>query len=160
VLADEFWARLPRGDTDACWPWPGATHPGGYGALNPSKWGETRAHRMAWKLANDRDIPAGMLVCHRCDNPPCCNPAHLFLGTHGDNSRDRNAKGRAAPKVGELNGRALLTQDDVQEIRRVYRRGHKSRAGDPRSCVGLSRTYGVSEDAIRQIVKGRHWGHL
>ena len=155
-----FWAKVDRRGPDECWLFVGARTHSGYGSLNKRVWGEGVAHRLAWRLATGRVIPEDMLVCHTCDNPPCCNPAHLFLGTQGDNARDRNAKGRAASKVGRLNGRALLTETDVREIRRVYRRGHKSRAGDSRSCVGLARRFGVSEDAIREVVKGRHWQHV
>jgi hypothetical protein len=158
--AARFWAKVERRGPDECWPFLGARSCSGYGSLNRRTWGEGIAHRLAWRLTNDRAIPENTLVCHRCDNPPCCNPAHLFLGTQGDNARDRNAKGRAASKVGRLNGRALLTEVDVREIREVYRRGHRSRAGDPQSCVGLARRFGVSEDAIRRIVKGRNWQHI
>lgn len=77
---------------DACWPWTAGKANGGYGAIryNGSIY---RAHRIAWTIANGA-IPQGMLVLHKCDNPPCCNPAHLFIGTHKDNSQDMARKGR------------------------------------------------------------------
>src|SRR4051812_24942090 len=73
-----FWARVDRsGD---CWPWTAGTDHAGYGQVRAPT-GETRAHRIAWELTHG-PIPAGMFACHRCDKPICCNPAHLFLGTH------------------------------------------------------------------------------
>jgi hypothetical protein len=80
------------GGPDACWPWTGRTE-GGYGRLWFKNKHE-RAHRVAWALANNQPVPDGMVVCHRCDNPPCCNPADLWLGTRTDNNADRDAKGR------------------------------------------------------------------
>jgi hypothetical protein len=87
--ADRFWSRVTKGD--GCWEWSGARDRGGYGHFNGAH--GNRAHRFSWILANG-PIPAGMLICHRCDNPPCVNPDHLFLGTVLDNHRDMDAKGR------------------------------------------------------------------
>jgi HNH endonuclease len=98
ILAVRLWSKVDRsGGPDACWPWLGArtsirpTRPG-YGEL--LAWGKhAYAHRIAYHLAVG-PIPEGMLVCHTCDNGLCCNPAHLFLGTARDNTRDMMAKGR------------------------------------------------------------------
>lgn len=86
-----FWPKVNVGSDDECWEWTAATW-GGYGQFGKS--GRSyRSHRVAWVI--DRGpIPPGLVVCHHCDNPPCCNPAHLFLGTIGDNNADRDAKGR------------------------------------------------------------------
>ncbi len=90
----EFWTWVGIGDPDECWEWTRmrrqGTHP--YGLLYVNN-RQRRAHRIAWELANG-PIPDGIEVCHRCDNPPCCNPAHLFLGTQRDNMDDCVAKGR------------------------------------------------------------------
>lgn len=94
-----FWSRVDRSG-DGCWPWTGSTYPASGSAI--SGYGHTRrgdengyAHRDAWEFANGKS-PGGLCVLHRCDNPICCKPGHLFLGTVGDNARDRAAKGRSA----------------------------------------------------------------
>jgi hypothetical protein len=88
----DFWTAVDQsGGSDACWPWQRHRNPEGYGVTKLA--GFRRAHRLAWCLTNG-PIPDGMLVCHTCDNPPCCNPAHLFLGTESDNRQDMLAKGR------------------------------------------------------------------
>lgn len=84
-----FWAKVDRGDD--CWEWTGIKDPNGYGRCG--MFGETLAHRVAWKLTREA-IPGGLFVLHRCDNPPCCNPDHLFLGTQADNIADMDHKGR------------------------------------------------------------------
>jgi hypothetical protein len=100
-----------------------------------------------WELTYG-DIPAGMIICHRCDNPPCVRPEHLFLGTQADNQRDRKRKGRSGR--GEKNGRAKLTARAVREIRARYARGDVSQAA-------LGAEYGVSQPAIGFVVRGEHW---
>ncbi len=95
VTEADFWARVDRSDLDGCWPWTRGRLAFGHGrtaSLDAPGLREL-THRIAWKLVNG-PIPAGLCVLHRCDNPPCCNPAHLFLGTKLDNARDAGAKGR------------------------------------------------------------------
>lgn len=89
-----FWVNVRIGDPDECWPWTGSKQRKGYGTVNRFK-RQWVAHRFAWEMMNG-PIPEGMLVCHKCDNPPCCNPAHLFLGTNKENLMDCVAKGRHA----------------------------------------------------------------
>lgn len=88
-----FWAQVQIGDPDDCWEWQGSRDTDGYG--RDRRGGVTRrSSRVAFFLATGID-PGDLLVCHSCDNPPCCNPAHLWLGTHQDNSRDMVEKGRS-----------------------------------------------------------------
>ena len=104
---ERFWARVDRRGSDECWPWAGPRRPKGYGLTDV--FGRTaQTHRIAYLLAMGH-IPAGLFVCHRCDNPPCCNPAHLFVGSPKDNTWDMRRKGRG--------NAARLSPGDIQAIR-------------------------------------------
>lgn len=143
-----FWAKVDRsGGPDACWEWQGARHRFGYGKFALAERNTTiSASRMAWILTNG-EIPDGLFVLHRCDNPPCCNPAHLFLGTARDNAADAVEKGRAP--IEERNGQAKLSNADVAEIRR------RLAAGEPRDAIAAD--YGVTPSNISYIKGRRSW---
>jgi hypothetical protein len=148
-----FWEKIDIPlDGNACWPWLGALSSNGYGNVNLG--GKTvRAHRVAWVLANG-PIPDGMCVCHACDNPRCVNPIHLWLGTHGDNSRDMAAKGRCGgDQRGEANHHARLTDRDVLAIRRLAATGTLTQAE-----IGCR--YGVTPSSVGNIVCRHSWRHL
>jgi len=91
---EAFWALVQKGKLRECWNWKGETEKGGYGKFpNPGK--EKRAHRFSYQLHYGR-VPPGLFVCHRCDNPTCVNPNHLYAGTAFDNARDASVRGRMA----------------------------------------------------------------
>jgi hypothetical protein len=123
----------------------GSLNTKGYGRLQIE--GRTRfAHRVAYCEANGltlRDIE-GKVVCHRCDNPPCINPDHLFLGTHADNQHDRNLKGRGPQ--GSRNGRAAV---DPAEVFSMRERGMLQRQ--------IAAHFGVTQSAISKVLLGRSW---
>lgn len=90
-MENKFWQKVTK--TNSCWLWTGAKSHNGYGRFS-HKGKVKQAHRVAWEIQNGREFPAGKLACHVCDNPPCVNPAHLFVGTTKDNMRDASLKGR------------------------------------------------------------------
>ena len=153
-----FWARVSRRKESACWEWPDSRTKAGYGRL----WIHPRlhyAHRVAWTITNGT-IPRGLHVCHHCDNPPCVNPAHLFLGTQADNAADMVGKGRARnkPHPGMEHRLAKLTDDDVREIRRLY--CPSPRKPSAFGCPALAKRYGVAPSLIHRIVKRQSWSHI
>ena len=151
-VAERFWSKVDRTNPDACWPWTASTQKRGYGQISVG--GRPRiATRVCWELTNG-PIPPGLFVCHRCDNPACVRPAHLFLGTPGDNIHDMDAKGRRVKKnpVGSKHGCAKLDEVRVAKIKR------RIAAGEPQK--ELAREYGVSCGAINHIAKGRQWRHV
>lgn len=147
-----FWDKVLKVE-NGCWEWQAARDKDGYGKFGQNR-KDLRAHRVAYKLMVD-EIPDGVHVLHRCDNPPCCNPDHLFLGTNTDNMRDKMAKGRDNSwKVsGENNVDAKLTNYDILAIRLEYAMG-----GNTQRKIGAA--YGVSQSAIYLIVNRKNWKHV
>lgn len=158
---ERFWAKVRKGEPDECWEWQAGKCPFGYGFFFDGV-GDRRAHRYSWVLQNG-PIEGGLFVLHRCDNPPCVNPRHLFLGTHQDNSDDKMAKGRGGHPSGDLtppetrargerHGRARITSADAAEIRGLYR--------DGATPTSLSKRYGLGRSTINHILKGHTWVHV
>jgi hypothetical protein len=150
-LHDRFWSKVDRRSDDDCWPWIASVRrkDEGYGAF----YFNGRHHpapRIAWMLTH-QPVPAGMVVCHRCDNPRCCNPAHLFIGTPRDNDADRVAKQRQAR--GSRNGFAKLTEFDVWFIRRA-------RARLDASPGMLARLYGITGEHVWSLCNAPVWRHV
>ncbi len=144
-LADRFWLSVDRSSPDQCWLWKRYLDEGGYGHIMDS--GKIRgAHRVSYELHHGR-IPDGMHVRHRCDNPPCVNPAHLELGTNADNMADKLARGRAAAGPAIVRQSTLkLTPELVLAIR-----------ADARSTAEVARDYGLSMVHVRNVRSGKAW---
>lgn len=143
TLESRFWEKVDK--TDSCWLWT-AGKVQGYGMLGVGKRGNQtikRAHRYSWEIHNG-PIPDGLWVLHKCDNPSCVNPDHLFLGTDADNMKDKQHKNRAGMK---------LTPEQVLEIRRDY-------APRKNSYRKLASKYGVSLGLIQKIISRKQWNHL
>lgn len=154
-----FWSQVDK--SGECWVWIGSRYTrGGYGRCRPYyRSGQRKAHRVSYELAYG-PIPEGMCVCHRCDNPPCVRPDHLFLGTSEENTYDMFQKGRAGgvmnPQkrpVGERCSYAKLTDAQVAEIRARYAQGGISQRQ-------LGELYGVSRSTICNIVMNTAWKHV
>ena len=126
VFGDEarFWAKVNRLKVDDCWIWIASLDKDMYGKFRLCEDGkkiDIRAHVYSWQLYTGRPVPKGGQVCHKCDHPYCVNPAHLFLGTTQDNTKDRDEKGRQAR--GETSGNAKHTEQQVVDIRAMHTNG-------------------------------------
>lgn len=167
----DFWARVNIGSEDECWPWMGSMVTAGYGQWN---WHgrSARAHRLAYEFHNKVYLPQQervtkdcVCVLHTCDNPPCCNPKHLFLGTHLINKHDSMRKGRHTRgethssvthpellKRGENSCKAKITEKDVAAIRNRYL------AGEKQSDIALD--FGIGQTNVSAIVRRVSWSHM
>ena len=149
-----FLSRVPVGNEDECWNWCASCDQEGYGRFS-SNGKKIKAHRTAWVIFNNKEIPQGLHVLHHCDNPSCCNPNHLFLGTDLDNSNDKISKGRnkVSDQKGEVNGNSKLTESDVIEIRSMYSSGEFT-------YKELAHKFDVHLATIALIAKRKNWTHI
>lgn len=163
--ADRFWLRVDKsGD---CWIWIGPKTGHGYGQFQSNK-KRYKAHRYAWELENG-PIPIGLEACHRCDNPACVRPSHIFLATHAENMRDCSRKGRNGMQRypersslrnvdtrvqvrGEQQGNAKLTADKVRAIRQM-------RADGVMTSV-IAANMGIATSTVQRIVRRADWKHV
>lgn len=150
LTVEAFWAKAIK-QPNGCWEWTGCLTDSGYGLLT---WAgkRDRAHRIAYRIFNKRSIPAGLFVCHKCDNRKCINPEHLFLGTNYDNVMDMVSKGRDSLfKNGREAGNRKFTPEQVKEIRSLY----------PKlNTVELAKIYRVANSTISYIVNGKQYKNI
>lgn len=153
-LLDRFWEKVNVCEPNECWSWTGSTNLGGYGEVRDGKT-LLMAHRFSYEIHHG-PIPEGMEMCHSCDNPSCCNPAHLFVGTRSDNMLDMYRKGRANREwhgvLGEQNHRSKLTAEQVREIRRLCAGGTMQK--------DVAKTFGVHKGTVGSIVRRENWTHI
>jgi len=141
-----FWAKVQKGE--GCWEWQASTARG-YGQMGTMVGGRHvtyRAHRLSWAVHNG-PVPQGMDVCHRCDNPPCVRPDHLFVATRQGNLADASDKGRTASGV--RNGHSRLSAVDVARIRERVALGERS--------SDVAADTGVSYSHVRDLINHRRW---
>lgn len=144
-LLEKFNSSISVDPSSGCWIWTGALNPKGYGKLNINS-KKLLAHRVSWLLFRG-EIPTGMCICHKCDNPPCVNPGHLFLGTRADNSKDMVEKKRSLQ--GERAPSSKLNAVEVAEI-----------LSSSETLENLANRYGVSFKTISAIRRRKIWKHI
>lgn len=143
LTLSRFWEKVDKLGPTECWIWSGARIKG-YGVIKIHG-RNFLAHRFSWTI-NHEEIPIGMLACHHCDNPPCVNPAHVFLGTVADNSADMVRKNRQADQCGENGPGVKLTLGEVKDIRASFLPQRE-----------LARRYGLNQSSISRIRNNKRW---
>lgn len=157
-LEERFWSKVAVTNVRGCWLWLASRRSGGYGQFALDGRRRIRASRFAWELTYGA-IESNLFVLHECDNPPCCNPTHLFLGTHGDNMADMVAKGRT-----KSGNRRVNSAEDiaifVENVRRLSdnqidfcRRRHQEGA----SLRQIAREVGVTHTTVMRLVNNVSW---
>lgn len=148
-----FYARVKEQDPNDCWPWIGNIDSRGYGVLcvtiSKGRYLRVKAHRLAYMIFYGK-FDKKLFVCHKCDNPGCVNPHHLFLGTCRDNIRDRDSKGRQAR--GETSGVSMLTEQDVKEIWRLRASGMRQKE--------IGERVQISKEQVSSVLTSRAWVHV
>ena len=153
--AERFWSKVARGAPNECWPWLGSKKKSrdSYGHFKIRSYWTVTASRVAYAIGYGEE-PGESSILHHCDNPPCCNPAHLYPGTTKDNSEDMVKRGRArnGMRKGSSNGANKLTARAVYDIWRCIRRGQNN-------CQ-IGRRFGVHHSTISVIRLGKFWTHI
>jgi predicted XRE-type DNA-binding protein len=155
--AQRFWSKVTPGDPSDCWEWRGARHPSGYGFLYAGSLYQgnkrfVRAHRLSWEIHNGASVPKGLCVLHHCDNPPCVNPAHLYVGDRADNARDRAERNRGKQQHGETNDNAKLTEAQVREIDELVKGGATQ--------MEVAARFGIKQPQVSRIIRRETWREI
>ena len=144
---ERFFSKIKK--SNSCWLWQGGRWSQGYGRFK-SRGIDLKAHRISYSIYKG-EIQNGLLVCHYCDNPPCVNPDHLFLGTNKQNTQDMLRKGRHS-FTGSMNPKAKLKDQDIIEIRRMILEGIFQKE--------IGRKFNVSQATISDIKLRSIWKHV
>ena len=156
TIEDRFWSKVDKGSADGCWEWTGNKHKFGYGTISID--GRPRAtHRVSWEIHNG-NIPEGTgyhgtCICHKCDNPSCVRPEHLFLGSVQENNNDMVKKGRRSSQKGANNPRSKINSTQARVIRRHANRNlmtHKE----------IGSIFSISSSSVAGIKSLRRWAHV
>lgn len=149
-LKKRFWEKVAKSGTNECWIWTASVAGKGYGQIkSPKERRQVYAHRLSYEMHKGK-IPKGMLVCHRCDNPRCVNPKHLFLGSPADNLGDMAAKDRHL--YGERNAEHRLTEQAVHSVFDLSENGW--------SQYRIAKHVGVGQPQVGRILRGERWRHV
>lgn len=151
VFEERFWAKVQRKSQEMCWEWVGHRHYKGYGMFKGMGGKLEKAHRVSYEMRHGR-VPGDMHVLHRCDNPPCVNPDHLWAGTNAENVADREAKGRGGRLQGSLHWAAKLTEEQVIMMRRLHAEGAKQK--------DIVARFGVDKSRVSAIINRKIWRHI
>ena len=151
---NQFWRHVDKGGPGGCWLWTRCRNERGYGMFSHNGKKNIRAHRFAWELRYG-PTPSDKFCLHKCDVRHCVNPDHLYLGSAADNTRDMEMRDRQRYR-GERNYQATLTDAQVLEIRRAYKRISERRS----NCRELAKRFGVKLGAVRDAAAGRTYRHL
>ena len=151
---EAFWSHVKKGDPDQCWVWDGCKDGLGYGMFRLGGLGVVRCHRIAMMLFLDRELNRSEKVLHKCDNPSCCNPHHLYVGTQQDNVNDRESRGRSNRRRGLQHGGSKATEQEVIKIRRLY---YGSRCRLREIAIDFPN---LSMSCIWSIISGKTWSHI
>lgn len=144
-----FWSNVDR--SGSCWNWKRCRTPQGYGKVRITGHGWELAPRICWKIIHGH-IPNGLHILHKCDNPPCVNPEHLFLGTILDNARDRETKGRGNQAKGEKVYNAKLNTQQIASIRQRVKNGTPQKT--------ITEEYKLAKSTVSAIIRRKTWKHV
>lgn len=156
---DRFWGKVDNGDPDECWPWTAGRYSDGYGQFQAGgrspKGRPLRASRVVAFLRHGLPPTPSHQALHTCDNPSCCNPEHLYWGTHADNMRDRSVRERQARGSRSTGGarKVVLSAGDVRRLRAIYEAGGIGQ-------IALGAMFGISQSGVSAIVRRESWRHV